>query len=422
MSDRPTRDWMKSRELTFDDKPTRGAGALGGAHDQLARLYLLLFQSRHLRQDRPQARTAVIADGKQRPSPTNRRVFRRLLATAVPLLGVLLLSAVPVATASARSTVGGYSVTSVPVASGAVAGLAADPSTHNVFVADSLGNAVSVVDESNDPHRGTVTASIPVGTFPVGIAVDPSTHNVFVANELSNSVSVIHEDRHGARVTATIPVAVGPFGVAVDPRSHHVYISTDGNSEVSVLREDCCGGTLSANIPIGEGPSALLGLAVDPNTRNVYVVNEGATGIPGSVVVVHEHGDTGKVSGTIPLGLATNPFAAAIDPSLHNVYVTEEGNNALAVINEITNAATTIPVSDPAGVAVDPSTHRVYVANQAGNTVSVIDESRGSQTGTVIASISVGVNPIAVTVDPANHAIYVTNNGSDTMSVIEPTR
>src|ERR1700753_2092596 len=79
------------------------------------------------------------------------------------------------------------------------------------------------------------TATVPVGTEPLGVAVDPTTGNVYVANEGSDTVSVISEKTN--MVTATIPVGPGPFGVAVDPTTGNVYVTDSGDASVSVISE-----------------------------------------------------------------------------------------------------------------------------------------------------------------------------------------
>ena len=65
---------------------------------------------------------------------------------------------------------------------------------------------MSVIDASTR----TVTATVPVGKDPTGVAVDPGTHTVYVANHDDDTVSVI--DGSTRTVTATVPVGKGPPG------------------------------------------------------------------------------------------------------------------------------------------------------------------------------------------------------------------
>ena len=53
----------------------------------------------------------------------------------------------------------------------------------------------------------TVTATIPVGSSPGGVAADPKTNTIYVADFLDNTVSVI--SGRTDTVTATIPVGAG---------------------------------------------------------------------------------------------------------------------------------------------------------------------------------------------------------------------
>jgi YVTN family beta-propeller protein len=87
---------------------------------------------------------------------------------------------------------------------------------------------VSVINE----RTGTVTRTITVGSFPAGVAVDPASRTVYVANVGDNTVSVI--DGATRMVTATIPVG-SPDGVAADPGTHTAYVANVGGNSVSVI-------------------------------------------------------------------------------------------------------------------------------------------------------------------------------------------
>jgi len=110
-------------------------------------------------------------------------------------------------------------------------GVAVDPGTHAVYVANAFDNTVSVIDASTR----TVTATVPAGKYPQGVAVDPGTHTVYVTNLVgaNNTVSVI--DGSTRTVTATVPVGRNPNGVAVDPGSHTVYVTNYQSNSVSVI-------------------------------------------------------------------------------------------------------------------------------------------------------------------------------------------
>jgi YVTN family beta-propeller protein len=124
-----------------------------------------------------------------------------------------------------------------------------------------------------------VTRTILVGEEPDGVAVDPATRSVYVANSCGagggvqpgscGTVSVI--DAATGTVTRTIPVGRSPYGVAVDPAARTVYVPNAGDGTVSVI--DAATGTVTGTVPVGAGPDAV---AVDPGTHAAYVANEGA--------------------------------------------------------------------------------------------------------------------------------------------------
>jgi YVTN family beta-propeller protein len=107
-------------------------------------------------------------------------------------------------------------------------GVAVDPTTHTVYVANGGAGTVSVIDGAS----GAVTGTITVGSGPDAVAVDPTFHTAYVVN-LAGDVSVI--DEATGTVTATVPVGAYPSGVAVDPTFHTAYVTNAGNGTVSVI-------------------------------------------------------------------------------------------------------------------------------------------------------------------------------------------
>jgi YVTN family beta-propeller protein len=86
-------------------------------------------------------------------------------------------------------------------------GVAVDPSTGNVYVANNGNSTASVINGSTN----TVTATVTVGSAPYGVAVDPTTNTVYVANSSSNTVSVF-DGQVAAPGTPGTPSAVGGSG------------------------------------------------------------------------------------------------------------------------------------------------------------------------------------------------------------------
>lgn len=72
------------------------------------------------------------------------------------------------------------------------------------YVSNDGNNTVSVIDTSTN----SVTATVPVGSYPYGVAVNPAGTKVYVVNSVSNTVSVI--DTSTDSVTATVPVGGSP--------------------------------------------------------------------------------------------------------------------------------------------------------------------------------------------------------------------
>ena len=116
----------------------------------------------------------------------------------------------------------------------------------NDGTADSnTATATITVTPGNVTPQFTVTANVPVGEGPWDVAVSPDGSRVYVANSFGESVSVI--DAATNTVTATIALGDRPYDVAVSPDGTRLY-ATDLRGGVSVI--DTATNTVTATIRI----------------------------------------------------------------------------------------------------------------------------------------------------------------------------
>ncbi len=301
--------------------------------------------------------------------------------------------------------------------------------------------------DSPAPHEGAagVIATIPVGSHPWGIAVNPSTHRIYVANSGAGSVSVI--DGLTNSVIATIPVGYAPlFYVAVNPNTNRIYAAANGSGSLAVI--DGASNTVIATV---SGFSAPEGVAVHPDRNRIYVTHGGnqlsvvdggsntITGVMGTGfwnhdVTVAPSTDRAYVCRTDAQSIAVMDLAngmmiaelnagchTAVNPNTNRVYVTNLSSRTLTVIDGATNGTVATLYKDAWDglLAVNPSENCVYAPNPEADTVNIID----GVTNTVLGAIATGAGsgPYGVAVDTATGLVYVTNRDSNSVSVIQDT-
>lgn len=227
-------------------------------------------------------------------------------------------------------------------------GVAVDPNTRTVFVADTTNNRVSMIDTASHGVRG----SIPVGSNPGGIAVDSKTGRVYVTTE--HGVAVINEATRA--VVATVPVAHiinSSDDIGVDPNKGRVYVGT--TSGVAEIKEST--NAVAATVRVGK---AMGGIAVDSATGTVYSSHDGTE------AVIPESAN--KVTKTIT-GVA-GAYADAADPASKTMFV--GGSKGLSVINEATNTVSGTAAGTPANsITANPATGTVYAVNSLEGTVTL---------------------------------------------------
>jgi len=153
------------------------------------------------------------AEGR-RPARLNWRQRQRagILALVLVMVSALVL---PSRAVVAETTIGA----AIPVGMGPF-GVAVNPTTHRVYVANSDSNSVSVIDGATNTVVGSPIA---VGTTPIGVGVNSKTNRIYVGNYSSNTVSVI-DGVTNTVISSSIQVGSRPFGVGINPAINRVYV------------------------------------------------------------------------------------------------------------------------------------------------------------------------------------------------------
>jgi YVTN family beta-propeller protein len=191
------------------------------------------------------------------------------------------------ATCNATITTGcGQNPPAIKVGSGPD-GAAVDQATDTIYVTNGGDNTVSVINGAT--CNATVTSgcgqappAIAVGNGPFGMAVDQATHTLYVANTGGDTVSVINTATCNATITSgcgqalpTMATEGLPFGVALDQASDTIYVDTIVGSSTDVFNGATCNATVTSgcgqtpvSVPMGGWPS---NVTVNPATGTVYV-------------------------------------------------------------------------------------------------------------------------------------------------------
>jgi DNA-binding beta-propeller fold protein YncE len=177
-------------------------------------------------------------------------------------------------------------------------GIAVNPTTNTIYVAavgkdyfnmdTGYGDTVSVIngascDGTDMSGCGQPPAQVTVGPAPWGVAVDPATNSIFVADNGGDgpaSLSVIHgatcdgADTSGCRTAPPSVPGVGrdPNGIAFDASADAVYTANYDDSSVSIV--SVRDASASRVAPPREAVGSLPGnVALDLSNHTAYVTN-----------------------------------------------------------------------------------------------------------------------------------------------------
>jgi YVTN family beta-propeller protein len=295
--------------------------------------------------------------------------------------------------------------------------LAYDPATGILYVTNSSGNTVFVV---NAPTN-TVINSIIVGNGPVSIAINPSNTLAYVANNGDSTISVISLVKN--KVINTITGANSPNILAFNPSGTTAYVTEGGNDVVSVIDVSLNAITNSIKLPYSCSGEILNGVAFTPDGTNALAVS-GCSGGSGSANAEVINVATNTIIATIGLNSNDNPQGVAISPTSAFAYVSTGYESSFDLLNLRTDAVVGGYISTgpwPSAIAFNQQGTLAYqVVGSGSGTVAVINPAGNTVINTIDIGIQGGGNPVpsAIAFSPTGAVAWVTNFGSSTVSVI----
>jgi len=285
---------------------------------------------------------------------------------------------------------------------GSSTGVAFQPATNKVYVANPGGNSVAVINALTDLQLFSTGPPIPilVGTNPSAIGVHAPSSRVYVVNSGSADISVINSTKDTVTTTIPLTLAVTPVAIGIHSGSLQAYVANQGSNTVSVV--DLATNTLVTSIPVGAQPA---GIALFEAGNKAYVSNSADS----TVSVINTL--TNTVMNTINLGAGRGPQGLAFDPSSNRILVANFSSNSVVSIDPANDTFFELTAgmgTGPASISVDTTGQKFYVAFESSGEVRGFDSLTGANTSVqptaFLTAIAVAQVPDPViSVSPPSH-------------------
>nr|MBA3431911.1 YncE family protein [Actinomycetota bacterium] len=212
-------------------------------------------------------------------------------------------------------------------------GVAVAPDGGKLYVAEMVGNALSVIDtstgeQSRVPLTGKKCPALAKGVDPsqgrrcnysYTVALSHDGRWAYVSNWGKKTVSVVNTRRE--ELVKTIRVGTHPSAMVLNPANDELYVANTDSDSISVIDTSTNSATRSFSLrpypgaQVGANPNALT---VAPDGDTLYVANAGDNDIA-VVDLAGEDQLADEVEGLIPTGWY--PTGVALSPSGRRIYV-----------------------------------------------------------------------------------------------------
>ncbi len=272
-----------------------------------------------------------------------------------------------------------------------------------------------------DPKTLAVKGEFPLAAPAFGLALDDEAHRLYVADTRGPSVLVV--DTTSGQTLATVPLEKKIREIVLDKANHRLLLpgmDYKGKSTLQVVDTD----TLKLDKVVQGFGYGATGIALNEQAGKVYVSN-----LVGQLYEVDAAtlAITNKFEVPVDQMLnvafdSANGRVLAVDEGLDKLnekrvregfqYTPRSKGNQVAIIDP-SNGQVTASVESgkqPIALLVDAERSRAYVSNRASGDVTVLD----AKTGKVLKTVSLPTHPNSLALDKKTGTVYVTiKNGRD---------
>jgi YVTN family beta-propeller protein len=287
-------------------------------------------------------------------------------------------------------------------------------STVRVYVANSAGNNVTVID----PASNKAVGEIQVSNNPHGIVPSPDCSRFYVSSETENVLDVV--ERSSSKILRRVAIGKRPNNVAITPDGRRVYVCIREESWVDIV--DTASLEKVKSVPVGKNP------------HNVYCTPDGKHMIATSMgenKLTSINVDTEQPEFAIPVGGVPRPLAieSLADGKMGRLFVQLSNLHGFVVVDSKAHvvidkvllpdapagAQPLIPNTFSHGIGIAPGGKTLWVCSLLDNSVSVFSMPGLHR----LATIPVGKGPDWLTFTPDGARCYVSNAGADSVSAID---
>jgi YVTN family beta-propeller protein len=283
-----------------------------------------------------------------------------------------------------------------------VAGAQAGPSTHPVFVLNSLDANISVID----PVTWTETQRIPTGKQPHHLYLTPDEKSVIVANAGGDALTFI--DPKTAQIQRTIKGILDPYHLRFSPDMKWFVTAANRLNHIDIYRWDGAALTLVKRIVTAKTPSHLW---IDTKSTAVYSTMQDSN----ELIAID------LATQTVRWRVATGEMPADVfgTPDDRFILVGLTGSNSVQVF-DVTGREPKLHKTIKTGLGAHAfraagDKRHVFVSNRVANTISKID----LQTMEVVASFAAPGGPDCMDVSSDGKLLLVTSRWAKKLTVID---
>lgn len=269
------------------------------------------------------------------------------------------------------------------------------PDTTRVYVTNTVGNSISVINTANHAVVRTITGL----NAPQWLAIHPDGSKLYVADTGSKTILVISTSTYA--VIATLTGFLAPQGLALNPEGTRLYTTCHSSNRVYIYN------TLNNQRIFSVGVSTPKIPLIDTASRFYYI---------GGYYALHTLNVSDNSIPTGPQPGYQSIRALVFDAHHGKIYAANHGQNRI----DITDAQTSTQeraignISRPEDISINNIIEEAYVTEGNTNTLAIIDTGTRTRTHTIIGFNS----PVGVIAIPGKRFIYVANAGANNLSIV----